>query len=54
MGWEELELLAATMCSDRIAAVEAGHGLELLLEQLSRLSKDNRRALGAALADVPV
>jgi hypothetical protein len=53
MGWEELQILAATVYANEIAAVEAGAGLELLREQLSQLSKDDRRALRAALADAP-
>jgi hypothetical protein len=51
MGWEELRVLAATVCAYEIAAVESGAGLELLREQLSHLSKANRGALRAALAD---
>jgi hypothetical protein len=51
MGWEDLQILAATVCANEIAAVEDGVGLELLREQLSHLSKSNRGALRAALAD---
>jgi hypothetical protein len=51
MGWDELQILAATVYADEIAAVEAGAGLELLRVQLSQLSKHDRRALREALAD---
>jgi hypothetical protein len=54
MGWEELEILAATICADEIAAVEAGEGLELLGQRLGSLSSEKRRILREALADIPV
>jgi hypothetical protein len=53
MSWEDMQLLAAMLYADNIAAIEAGHGLELLAGQLSGLSSEKRRLLRAALADSP-
>jgi hypothetical protein len=52
MGWEELQILAATLYAKEIAAVEDGAGLELLRDQLTHLSEADRGVLRAALADV--
>ena len=51
MGWEELQMLAATLSADEIASILNGSSDQLLRERLATLSPDERHALREALAE---
>ena len=48
MGWDDLQILGATLFAEEIAAVEAGAGAELLHERLAHMSQETRQLLRVA------
>jgi hypothetical protein len=51
MDWQELQLLATTLCADEITSIISGNGEGLLRQLLAALSSKERRALREALAE---
>jgi hypothetical protein len=51
MDWQELQMLATTLCADEIASIMNGSGAALLRQRLATLSSEERRALREALSE---
>ncbi len=52
MGWQEMQLLAATLLVDEITACAEGAGRALLRERLEAVSEGTRSVLREALAEL--